>query len=147
MEPNIINETLRTIVGDVYPRHDVIGDGRRFRQRWVVRTERDLPGQDGLDALGERLLADAVQIIREAYAAYVPAERLEGALPDARIVRLDERHCVAVIELPSRQHGVADEDIIGTWTILRGLDRAFGVEDLGGLPKARWFELRIQKDR
>jgi hypothetical protein len=142
MGPDVNQETLRAIVGIAYPLPEDIDGGRRFLQRWIVRSEREVPGQDELDALAARLVAESVEVIREAYAAHVSAERLEGAFPDARIVRLDDRHCVVVIELSSRRDGVGDEDVIATWSIRRGVDRAFGIEDLGGLPKARWFELR-----
>ena len=141
-------DTLRVLVGYAYPAAEVVApDARRFSRRWVVRSVRNLPPQDELRRLAGVLVAKATSVLRDAYGQHASEEQLKECSPAGSIVRLDEQHCVVVIESPVHQAAIGDDAAIGTWFILRGLDEAVGIDDLEGIPKRHWFALATAGDR
>lgn len=137
-----IDTLMRQLVGYVYPSAVSVGDdGHRFLRRWIVRCTRELPEQSALDLLAQRLCTEAQEAIRRAHGDRLA---IEGSHPrtTADIVRISPRHCVASIESPAHDHAVGNEAAIGTWHILRGIDQAFELDELEGIPKQFWFQLR-----
>jgi hypothetical protein len=84
--------------------------------------------------------------ILEAYGEFFSRERLENARPEYRLIRVDERHLVVRMKFAGRERTVGDEDAISQIGFLRRLDRAIRIDDLQGLPRARWFFFRVQSE-
>ena len=136
-------ELMATLVGASYPNAiPVREDHRRFVRSWVVRSRLEIPDQSILGPLAEKLAAEAGNVVREASGRHVPEEAISTSLPAASIVRVAPHHCIVCIESPTPEHALGNDAAIGTWTILRGLDAAFGIEDLQGIPKEFWFALK-----
>lgn len=132
---------LDGLVGYSYPLAEAVGgDGRRFVRRWIVRCVRD-PSEQDLQALTVRVAAAVETVFRSGYTEHASEEALLESMPAVRLAAISPRHCVVEIELPTPDHAVGDAAGIGTWTTLRALDEAIGIEDLAGLPKQMWFQL------
>ena len=122
-----------------YPVAEDVGpDKQRVLRRWTVRTLRDLPAQASLDALAAQWVDEVAQTVRA-----TTGQRVSSAgLPTASVLRIDDRHGVVVVEVPTPPQTLGNEAAIATWSLLRSVDAAFGIEDLQGLPRHLWFELR-----
>jgi hypothetical protein len=114
----------------------------RVRRDWVVRTQSSLPPQGELDSLQLALEEHTFAIIKAAYAEAVPLERITGARPSYRLVRLDDVHLVVRAEVAGRETNVGDADLIAEWGVLQAVDERFRLEDVQGLPCEYWFPLR-----
>src|SRR5262245_27285919 len=94
---------LRMFIGDAYPREEPVGsEGRRCLYKWIVRSARPLPEQDELDRLADALAQEVTGVMREAYAA-APAERLRDSFPLGSLIRIDDRHVLAVVETATKE--------------------------------------------
>jgi hypothetical protein len=131
------------LVGYVYPTVEPMGqEERRSLRRWVIRSARPLPEDSRIAAASERITRIAEGAVRAAYEEHTSQAALQESMPVIRLVRIDDARCVAEIEVPTAAHAVGDAVGIGTWTTLRAIDEAFGIEDLQGLPKKLWFQLK-----
>lgn len=133
-----IDEAMK-LVWD-WPRIDPRGE-HRFARHWVVRTLRDLPEEDEVSDLSQALDEHARKLLCEAYAALSTPEQLRSSEARIRVLRIDSKHCVVSIELPTRKDEIGDADMVLTWGTLRRVDEAFGIDDLQGLPRNFWFLL------
>lgn len=143
MKKDTASSILEGLVGYAYPVVEPIGnDGRRFRRRWIIRCSRDMPPQDEAEALGLKLAARAEAVLRETYSGHASEDQLRNSIPAVELVAAGAQHGVVAIEAPTPSHAVGDAAGIGTWVVLRGIDDALVIEDLQGLPKNMWFQLR-----
>jgi hypothetical protein len=142
MSQKRVETLMRGLIGHAYPNAESIGeDGRRFVRRWVVRCKRELPDQPELDIVATTLTTGAQQALRDAYGDVIGSDPAY-CLPLTDIVRISPSHCVACVEAPTHKHAVGDDAAIATWLVLRGIDQAFEIEELEGIPKDYWFQLR-----
>lgn len=131
------------LVGYAYPAIEPVGSRRtRFLRRWIVRSVGELPHEAEFNAVGSRIAAAVEAFFRDTYESCATENQLLISMPKVSLIRIDEHHCVADIEAPTPGHAVGDAAAIGTWTTLRAIDEAFGIEDLQGLPKRMWFQLK-----
>lgn len=131
------DEIMNEIIGSAYPSPVPSGGGNSFICRWIVRSAQDLPEQTVLEALAQGLASKAAQVLADAYGRPVAASRIM-----ASIIGFAPKHCVVSIESPAPGRAIGDDAAIITWTVLRGLDEALGVDDLEGIPKRFWFPMR-----
>lgn len=141
MTRHAIRPIVRMFIGSLYPLAEPVGsEGRRCLYKWVVRSVRPIPDQDELDRLADALAQEVSDGMREAYAG-APAERLRDSFPIASLIRIDDRHLIAVVETATKKASYGDEMMISNWGFLHVVDRELGVEELQGLPKRFWFPL------
>lgn len=130
------------MVGRAYPSIESLGeDSERFRRRWIVRTIQPVPSQPELLTLSGSLSSQVEAWIRSTVEG-VSEHLLGRSFPCICIEALDVHHCVVAIDLPLPEVAVGDSAGTGTWGTLRGIDEALGIEDLQGLPKRMWFQLK-----
>ncbi len=132
---------MKKIIGAAYPNAEPSEGGNSFIRRWIVRSGQELPGPTVLEALAERLATKAAQVLAEAYGRQL-SEDQAASRTMASIIGFAPKHCVVSIESPAPGHAIGDDAAIITWSILRGVDEALGIDDLEGIPKHFWFPMR-----
>lgn len=129
---------VRSLVGHAYPApEDVPSEAGLFRRRWMVRVSQKLGEGSALQAATEGFERRARAEIRRSYGD-VAAE----AQPRAGVARIDDHHVVLEIDCPKPPIAVGDVAAIVTWVVLRAADREWGIEDLQGIPRRYWFQLK-----
>jgi hypothetical protein len=123
-----------------YPAVELVSE-HRFARRWSVFTHARLPPQEDLDAMSEQIESAVTRELREALATE-DVETVGRNLPGVRLVRMDDEHCVVVIELPRPEVARGDAAAVGPWGTLQRLDERLRIRELQGLPREAWFTLR-----
>ncbi len=137
MDQSQLDELSRGLVGYAYPAAESTHDGKLVMRRWLIRAKQKLPDQSRMNDLARQLDRDVARMQREAH-----DENASGELPTVQLARIGEHHCVVLIEAPSPEHAMGNEAATQTWVVLRQLDSAVEIEDLQGLPKDFWFQMR-----
>lgn len=128
----------RNLTGYAYPPGEPVeGEPHRFVRRWVLRVARSL-GEDVNDAVGTMEEA-ARRAMTEAYGAGAAGLDTE---PLVRGVLIGEVHVVLEITCPTPEAAVGDSAAVITWTVLRLAHELWEIEDLEGIPRHFWFQLR-----
>jgi hypothetical protein len=131
------------LVGYAYPAVEPVGArGERFSRRWIVRCTGELPREAEVNAVGTQIAETVQALFRSTYESTATEDQLLMSMPKVSLGKIDEYHCVAEIEAPTAGYAVGNAAAIGTWTTLRAIDEAYGIEDLQGLPKRMWFQLK-----
>jgi len=130
---------MSALTGYAYPVPEPSDDAPgRFRRKWVLRL-RDAADEEPVFArVINELREGACKSISEAYGE--PGSRPEN-MPSVHGVRVDANHIVVEIDCPRADVAVGDMAAIATWSVLRGVDKRWCIEDVEGIPKRYWFAL------
>lgn len=104
-----------------------------------MRVRNPLPGNDELDLIASNLVERYMKTIEEEYGELIKQKNLMKSAMNVALVRVDDLHLVAQIDLPTWDVTVGDESLIGTWMVLRELDELWQVDDMEGIPRRFWL--------
>ena len=127
------------IVGEAFPPIHQLGRNR-FSRTWVVRVRTPLGADVDLAALAETLRVRCDDKLQEAHGDAVAGNDLNKA--GVSIAKIAACHLAVTIETPTSDVAIGAAAAVITWTTLRGIDEILGIDDLAGLPKELWFEMR-----
>lgn len=119
------------------PARDVASSSRLFVRYWVMRISS--PFEVGTGDLESDSLT---KLVKDALERAYGGALKPGVDVAIRLQALDRHHIVAEIECPKPTETVGDEAAIITWTVLRECDSRWEIEDLQGVPKRYWLELK-----
>ncbi len=136
-----------------YPVIEVLADGY-LRRSWLMKTRDAVPEQPELDAAVAPVRAQMLTLARSYFGQ-------DLAYPRVGLSRVVDRELVTMVDVPtgvqtffgvrdparSGQRGyLSDIELIGTWVVLRGVDRLWRLEWLQGLPAASWGPIYRGRD-
>lgn len=139
------DQYMKSLTGYAFPTVIVKeGDADRSIRRWICRVRRVLPSVTGLQAFAVELQTKIGMIVIDAYKDFAPMNQIERNLPMLSLIRCDDHHVVAEIDLPSQSIKIDETLVIGTIGFLREIDSAWDIEDLEGIPRRYWFMLTME---
>jgi hypothetical protein len=139
-----MDDMMLEVIEDSFPlaRTSKIDD-RYVSRRWLVRSERKVTQTAELELLKEQLMSEAGRLYTGG-GGRVPDDGSTGeAMPDVTLTKVDDRHCVVSIEVPTSESGSeggAAAEVIAC--VLRRIDRTLGIESLQGVPRRFWSFLK-----
>jgi hypothetical protein len=132
-----IESFMHSFTGGAYPPvEDVENRVRVFRRRWIVRVRK---------SLAPSAIVTATMRAVEGTVRGEIVKHFGDVAGDAFGVganRIGDLHLVVDVVSPNPELGVGDAAAVGTWQVLRSVDREWDIEDLQGIPRRFWFQLK-----
>lgn len=131
-----IESFMHSLTAAAYPPvEDVEERDRVFRRRWIVRVRNPLAPSAIVTATMRRVEGTVRGEIMKHFG------EVAGDAFGVVAKRIGDLHLVVDVVSPKPELGVGDAAAVGTWQVLRGVDREWDVEDLQGIPRRFWFQL------